>query len=337
MAFDRMRPNASRPTAAKPERARGGNLPGAGCHCSDDQAGIPASCANMKGRFLMPSSARPFMSQSQVFVLSVGRSLRRVLAISLLGASAWSQAEDPKAAKYFEQALGRYDKKDIPGAIIELKNALQIDPTMLPVQMLLGKALMQDGQVAAAEVAFLEALRLGVNRGEIVVPLGQAYLAQGKQKLFMEQPQFALPGLPPGTQLQLLLLRAAAASDLGDSPGALKAMDEARVIDPKSPEVWLAEVPVRIRTRQFKAWVAAGIDRMPLRCEPCRLEAGCGIRPKDWVPNQVGMLCDVERILKRKDRPTGQYPGGFCYIFLCIATVNSQRMQFHYLPCIIFI
>ncbi len=227
-------------------------MPGASYFCGGNQAGSSTSCANINDCFLVPSSAGPFMSHSPVFVLSIGPVLRHALAVALLGASVWSHAEDPKAAKYFEQALGRYEKKDIPGAIIELKNALQIDPTMLSVQMLLGKALMQDGQVAAAEVAFLEALRLGVNRGEIVVPLGQAYLAQGKQKLFMEQPQFALPGLPPGTQLQLLLLRAAAASDLGDSPGALKAMDEARAIDPKSPEVWLAEVPVRIRTRQFK-------------------------------------------------------------------------------------
>ena len=122
----------------------------------------------------------------------------------LLGPLAAHAAVDPKAAKYYEDALVRYEKKDLDGAIIQLKNALQIDKDMLPVQMLLGKALLQNGDVVAAEVALQEALRLGVNRAEVVIPLGQSYLAQGKHKLIFEQQQFNLLGLPPGVQVQLL-------------------------------------------------------------------------------------------------------------------------------------
>ena len=48
----------------------------------------------------------------------------------------------------------RYERQDIEGAIIQLKNALQIDKRMLPVQVLLGKALLANGQAVAAEVAF---------------------------------------------------------------------------------------------------------------------------------------------------------------------------------------
>ena len=139
-----------------------------------------------------------------------------------------SIAADAKASKYYEDALVRYEKKDLAGAIIQLKNALQIDKNMLPVQMLLGKALLQNGDVVAAEVALSEALRLGVNRAEVVIPLGQTYLAQGKQKLIFEQQQFSLNGLPTGVQMQLLLLRSAASADLGDLRGALKAVEEAR-------------------------------------------------------------------------------------------------------------
>ncbi|WP_114971791.1 XrtA/PEP-CTERM system TPR-repeat protein PrsT [Rhodoferax ferrireducens] len=163
-----------------------------------------------------------------------------------------SLAADAKASKYYEDALTRYDKKDLDGAIIQLKNALQIDKNMLSVQMLLGKALLQNGDVVAAEVALTEALRLGVNRAEVVIPLGQAYLAQGKQKLILGQPQFSLAGLPAAVQRELLLLRSAASADLGDLRGALKAIDEARAIDSTLPSVWLAEVPIRIRARQFR-------------------------------------------------------------------------------------
>ena len=157
-----------------------------------------------------------------------------------------------KAASFYEDALVRYEKRDIPGAIIQLKNALQVDPAMLPVQLLLGKALMLNGEVAAAEVAYLEALKLGVNRAEVVLPLGRAYVAQGKHKLVLEDKTFALDGLPLPTQLQMHLLRASIFADFGDSQRALRAIDEARAIDNRSAQVWLSEVPIRIRAGQLK-------------------------------------------------------------------------------------
>jgi putative PEP-CTERM system TPR-repeat lipoprotein len=200
------------------------------------------------------------MRHSRISVAIAHRAIRVTVAMALVSGATWSHAADPKASKFFEDALVRYDKKDMDGAIIQLKNALQIDPTMLPVQVLLGKALLRNGDVAAAEVALLEAIRLGVNRAEVVIPLSQAYLAQGKQKLIFERQQLLLPGLPPAVQLQLLLVRASAASDLGDARGALKAIDDARAIDPKSPEVWLAEVPIRIRSRQFSE-ASAAVER----------------------------------------------------------------------------
>ncbi len=85
-------------------------------------------------------------------------------------ASSWSSRSE--GIQVLRRCLIRYEKKDLDGAIIQLKNALQIDDSMLPVQMLLGKALLQNGEVAAAEVALLEALRLGVNRAEIVTAAG---------------------------------------------------------------------------------------------------------------------------------------------------------------------
>lgn len=216
-----------------------------------------ATCANMTHRFA-PSALPGTPMRNFRLSASLARSATHILlCVSALGCAASATAADPKASKFFEDALVRYEKKDIEGAIIQLKNALQIDPNMLAVQMLLGRALMKNGEVAAAEVAFLQALRLGVNRAEVVVPLGQAFLAQGKHKLIFEQQQLLLPGLPPPVQLQMLLLRASAASDLGDVRGALRAIDDARVIDLRAPEVWLAEVPIRIRARQFKEATAA--------------------------------------------------------------------------------
>ncbi len=193
------------------------------------------------------------------------RDIRVILSVLLsvftfaLGASCYA-APDNQAARYYEDALTRYEKGDINGAIVQLKNARQLDKTMLPVQVLLGKALMASGDPVAADVALVDALRLGVNRSEVVVPLAQAYLAQGKQKLLLEQAQFNPAGLPSGLQQKLLALRASAYSDLGDMIGAMRTIDDARALDAKAVDVWLAEVPIRIRMGNFNE-ASAAADR----------------------------------------------------------------------------
>jgi cellulose synthase operon protein C len=173
-------------------------------------------------------------------------------------------AADAKAARFYEDALTRYEKKDVPGAIIQLKNALQIDKSMLPVHVLLGKALLADGDVGAAEVAFNEAMRLGVNRAEVVLPLARAVIGQGRQQHVIEQPRFAPAGLPPGVQLKMLLLRASAYADLGDARNALRTAEEARQLDPQAAEPWMSEVPIRIRARQPKEALAAADKALTL-------------------------------------------------------------------------
>ena len=152
-----------------------------------------------------------------------------LLSASTLGAAA---APDAKASRYYEDALVRYEKRDLPGTIIQLKNALQIDKNMLPVHVLLGKALLDSGDALAAEMAFTEALRLGVSRDEVVVPLAKAVVAQAKQQEIFEQPRFAETGLPARTRFQLLLVKAGAATDLGDGKAALEAVEDARASTP---------------------------------------------------------------------------------------------------------
>ncbi|MBE0548891.1 MAG: PEP-CTERM system TPR-repeat protein PrsT [Rubrivivax sp.] len=177
----------------------------------------------------------------------------RGVALALLLAGGAAQAADGKASQYYEDALVRYEKKDVTGAIIQLKNALKADKNMLPVHVLLGKALLANSEVAAAEVAFNEALRLGVNRAEVVVPLARSLVGQARlEELVAAGPRFDSAGLPPGVRQELLLVQGSAHSDLGASRKALQAIQEARAINPNAPDSWLAEVPVQIRAGRFK-------------------------------------------------------------------------------------
>jgi len=172
-------------------------------------------------------------------------SLLLALSLSLGGISL------SHAASYYEDALQRFDAKDYEGAVIQLKNALKKEPNKLAIQFLMGKALQKTGDALGAEVAFNEAIKMGISRSEIVIPLGQTLLAQGRHRDMLLHPQLQPQGLPPETQQALILLRASAQSDMGDHRSALETIATARAINERSPTSWLAESAVRIRTRQF--------------------------------------------------------------------------------------
>lgn len=215
---------------------------------------------------LFPLAFPPVKTRIKFPRAAVVRLASAAVILSTLAAPAWA-VNDPKASRFYEDALTRYEKREYAAAIVQLKNALQIDSKMLPGQVLLGKALLANGEVVASEVAFTEALRLGVNRAEVVLPLARAVVAQARPQDLMEQPRFATAGLPPGIQLQLMLMRASAAADLGDPRNGLRMIEEARALDPSNADTWLAEIPVRIRSRQIKEAQAAADRALTLAPE----------------------------------------------------------------------
>jgi putative PEP-CTERM system TPR-repeat lipoprotein len=191
--------------------------------------------------------------------------ISRLLTALLIAAAPVAQAQDAaKASRFYEDALQRYEKRDIPGTIVQLRNALQADKNQLPVHVLLGKALLADSQPSAAEFQFNEALRLGVNRAEIAVPLAMALNAQGKQPQMLTDARLQPAGLPTGIQQDLLIERALAQSDTGDTKAALASVQQARALDASNVNSWLAEVPLRVRNRQFTEANAAADQALKL-------------------------------------------------------------------------
>lgn len=170
-------------------------------------------------------------------------------------APAW--AADPRASQFYEDALQRFERKDYPGAVVQLKNALQVDKNFLPVHLLLGKALLEQNQPSAAEAALAEALRLGASREEVVLPLARALQASGKARQLLDDERFAEKDLSASTRFELLMLKAGAADDVGDSRVAMQLLEKARALDAASMQTWLAEAKVRIRTRQFQEALTA--------------------------------------------------------------------------------
>lgn len=175
------------------------------------------------------------------------------LAASLAAAvPAVAQQGNARSSQFFEDALKRYESKDFSGAVVQLKNVIKVDPRNLSAQVLLGKALLANEDFGPAEVALTEALRLGVNRIEVVVPLAKALIGQGRPNEVLSDKRFSLEGLPPDVQFQLQLQRAGAATELGDAKGALVTLEQARLLEPSNPATWVMEVPARLRGQQLK-------------------------------------------------------------------------------------
>lgn len=168
---------------------------------------------------------------------------RTALAIAVAGCIATPVMATPeKAASYYEDALRRYEKDDVAGAVIQLKNAIQQDQKMLAAHLLLGKVLFRDGDLKGAEAAFEEALKQGVNRGEVAIPLGQVFLALGRPEAVIDRIQPS--GLSPAAQVDILTLRGNAYLESGKVSLATQSFDQARSIDPRSATPLIAEVPM---------------------------------------------------------------------------------------------
>jgi putative PEP-CTERM system TPR-repeat lipoprotein len=177
---------------------------------------------------------------------------RRALAIAiafLVLAVGPASAGSAESEKFYGDALARFERNDIQGAIIQLDNALQADPGMLAAHVLQGKARLKSGDYAGAEASFDRALRLGVDWPEVAVPLARAYVAQGKIDLLLER--ITPINLPRKDQIEILIMRGNALVDRDNEAGAMRALEAAQRLDPRSLPVRMALASALLRTGQL--------------------------------------------------------------------------------------
>ncbi|QID16715.1 PEP-CTERM system TPR-repeat protein PrsT [Nitrogeniibacter mangrovi] len=182
---------------------------------------------------------------------AVARRIRLGVCVISVAASLPAVAGDPaKAAAYYEDGLTRFDKGDNPGAVIQLKNALQQDPSMLSAHVLLGRALLKETELPAAEAAFEQALKLGVSPVEIAAPRARLLMMLGRSKQLLRD--VSPNGLMGDDLVEVLTLRAKAQSLEGDRAAALAGFEAAIQTDPSSPRPYLDLVPFLIQGGDLK-------------------------------------------------------------------------------------
>lgn len=146
---------------------------------------------------------------------------------------------------FYEDALRRFDAKDVPGAIVQLKNALQQDPRLLPAQVLLADAYLIAGSPAAAETALEAAEKLGADRAVTAPKLARALIGQFKYRALLDRvnPQ----GLPAFAAAEVMGYRAAAHMGMGNLKLAEQALREAEKLNKGSVSIKVAQGTLMLR------------------------------------------------------------------------------------------
>ncbi|MCP3870351.1 MAG: PEP-CTERM system TPR-repeat protein PrsT [Gammaproteobacteria bacterium] len=208
--------------------------------------------------------------------MNQSRLLQACLFISLSGllvVPVFSDTSD-EVAGYYEDALRHFHQQDYRVAVLQLKNALQISPNDLPARVLLGQALLLRGEAASAEKELRLAQEMGADPGLTLLPLARAL---NQQKKYQELLQEIRPAkLRDGPIADLYVERGLAYLESRNLESARDAFDrslqypqsrpeapliglamvalaennwaeaarlaeQAQVIAPQSPEVWLTQ------------------------------------------------------------------------------------------------
>jgi len=136
--------------------------------------------------------------------------------------------KDLSDADYVLRAKEYHDKGELQASSIQLKSALQKNPSNSEARWLLGQIYLEMENWAAAEKELVRARELGVAPAAIVAPLGRALLQQGKARQVLDEIKVG-DNVSPALRIELLNIRGEANIALGQLEAAraelLAAMD----------------------------------------------------------------------------------------------------------------
>ena len=167
-----------------------------------------------------------------------GPLLQVLLVATLFGVSGCGKQESAHAL--LEQAKANHQKGDNKAAIIQLKSALQINPTSGEARYTLGTVYNDIGDYPAAEEELRRALQLGAEKGKARVALGQALLRQGEYQKVLDEIRSS-PALQGDAAAGVLTQRANAYLALGKIDNAKSALEEALRQQPDYADAYLGE------------------------------------------------------------------------------------------------
>jgi len=174
------------------------------------------------------------------------------LAIALgagTAGAATTATNTERSAAFYESALRLFNNDDYRGAVIQLRNALQRDDNNLAARLLLGRAHLRLGDGEGAEKQLKAALNSGADRAVVAVPLGRAYMLQGKYKLLLDEIRAGTG--QPDIEVEILFLRGQAHFERHDLTQAEIAFQQALKLDANHVETLLGLARLRLGDGRF--------------------------------------------------------------------------------------
>ncbi len=186
----------------------------------------------------------------------------RPFALILL-AAALAACSQKSEQDLLASAQKRFEQKDSAGAVIELKNLLQQNPDNATARHLLGKSLLEAGDLAGAEIELRRAWELGAPRDELAPLLAQTLLYSGQsRKLISEFSDQSLSDPQASATLQQHLALAFLAQ--GNLPEAKAASNRALQLAPESDPATIVSARVKLAANNPEEALAA-LDQVLLR------------------------------------------------------------------------
>ncbi|MCB1723818.1 MAG: PEP-CTERM system TPR-repeat protein PrsT [Gammaproteobacteria bacterium] len=165
----------------------------------------------------------------------------------LLSASCIAQATS--ADEYVSQAKALFAKGEIKSAVIELKNALQKDPSHLRARLMLGELNLRNADGAAAAKEFGRARDFGAAPGDWALGYARALVLQGDFRRLLEELPTSLD-LPDVQKADLLAMRGNAHLALGEVDQAVAEYDAALELHSGNPTARLGKAQVLLANGQ---------------------------------------------------------------------------------------
>jgi putative PEP-CTERM system TPR-repeat lipoprotein len=114
------------------------------------------------------------------------------------------QASD--AEEFLRDARSYFNKEEYGAAVIQLKNALLVDPDNRESRLLLGQAYLKLEDGLSAEKELMRARELGVSREKVLIPLGRAWLMIGQSQKLVQNLTIEASD-PLGLKVEILVLQ----------------------------------------------------------------------------------------------------------------------------------
>jgi len=169
----------------------------------------------------------------------------------VLASLAWpAMAIADDGQKHVAAAQQYMESGKVKAAMIELKNALQKNPDNAGARIMLGGIYLELNNGPSAEKEIGRARELGLNRKDWVVPLGKAFLAQGKAEKALEH---AKVDDADGQSLQadIHAVRGQARLSLGELDKAREEINQALKLSPEGVDGLLAAVSLAVSEKAF--------------------------------------------------------------------------------------